>query len=85
MKNIETKTLVEIEGVVFTPDAFSAIERMQNANNNHLNTTKASLSDVICWFAEALAQMDSTEQAEVNEHMCFLSQLRREIDCLRKP
>ena len=85
MKNIETKTLIEVEGAILTSEALNKIRQFQNNNNDHLCAIREQLSDTVCWIAFNLSGMPEEQKDEANEQMCFLSLLRNDIDCLRKP
>jgi hypothetical protein len=85
MKNIETTTLIEVEGAVLSSQAIQRIKKYQDANNDQLNVTRDGLSEVICWIALSLAELSEEHALEAKDHMCFLSYLRNDINCFKKP
>lgn len=85
MKNIETKTLIEVEGAILTSRALDKLKFLQEENNHWLNDGRDGLSDVVCWLAIGLEELSDDRAQEARAYMCFLSHLRNDIDCLRKP
>lgn len=85
MKNIETKTLVEIEGAVLTSMALERLRSLQANNNLEITVLREGLSNAVCWLALAMGEMNESDENQARDHMCFLSSLRNDLDSFCKP
>lgn len=82
-ENSEKATIVN--GVVLTKKAISRLAVLQEHNNDQLDDSSRIIADAICFIANYLDDVDSTETTEANRLMNELAIIRKEFNDLAKP
>ena len=85
MKNIETKTLVEIEGVIINDKIIETLKRLQDGDNEGVAAESAVLSDAICFISARFNELMDHEVKEAALILCELSSVRNLILTFKKP
>lgn len=86
MKNSETKTCLQVEGVMLTEELLEMLKRYQDNNNEELKMEKESIADAVCYLAYLMVGFISDDEIKkASEIIGNLSSVREHLDDLKKP
>ena len=85
MKTPETKTHIEIEGVILTNDLIRQLSYFQEDNNNGLKAQLNALSAAICYIASKMIDMNDEDLKKAALIIGDISLVRDIINDFRKP
>lgn len=85
MKNIDSKTNIEIDGAVFTKEFVHRIKELQANNNEGLDDKKNEISEIIFFIASLIRELDEDRIAECAMVIGDLHAIAKFFDVLRYP
>ena len=85
MKNIETKTLIEIDGAIITESIINAIKEFQDFDNDNVDMHMNFMTDAICFISKQFHEMEDEELREAAIIICNLTTTRNMIVKFKKP
>lgn len=85
MKKAETKTNIEIEGIILTEEAIVELKSLQDQDNYGLRANIDAVKDVICWIASQLDVIDEDEIKTAAGMMNSLNFIIKDFNRFRKP
>ncbi len=85
MKNIETKTLIEIEGAIITESIIHEIKGLQDMRNDNVDMHMNFMTDAICLISRQFHGMEDDELRDAAIIICNLTSTRDLIQNFRKP
>ena len=85
MKNPETKTNIEIEGVILTEKGIEIMVDFQRNNNELLYIERDVIADTVCYLGTLMFNIHLFDQQKAANIIAQLSNVRDDILKLAKP